>query len=764
MSSFSFTPQHDAMQCGVACLQMICQHHGQEYTIEELSDLCFATRQGVSLLGLSEAAGRLGLHTICGNVTIEMLRKAPLPCILHWNQTHFVVLYNVKRNGDFQIADPAKGLICYNEEQLFEHWISTISGGKEKGVAMFLQPTPDFKKNEKKYGKGDECRSFHFLYNYIKNYRKYFIQILLGLIVGCLLQLILPFLTQTIVDTGIRNKDIGFVWLVLLGQLMLTVSRTALDFVRRLLLLHISMRINLSLVSDFFIKLFRLPMAFFDTKLMGDILQRINDHERVEHFLTSQTLTIAFSIFSMGVFGIVLCCYNSAIFIIFLLGSIIYALWIALFLHKRKQIDYALFECMASNNNKTYEMITSMQEIKLQDCEQRRRWEWEDTQADLFAVQIKSLKLQQAQEAGSIFINELKNIIITVVAATAVIKGELTLGMMLAVQYIIGQLNSPVEQVMNFIYSLQDVKISLERINEIHLKTEEDSNSEQIVDLVKDNGNIKLNNVSFRYDKNSLKKTINNISLNIEEGKVTAIVGASGSGKTTLLKLLLYLQQLEHLLLAVQQYRAMKADSDVAKTLIEKSEYYETCLDDSAIIFGNPNAKMLVTILSNPHCNPCARMHKRVEELLGTEDKEICVQYVFSSFNKQLEDSSRYLISCYFNNTGKEALRRFALWYTKEKYDYERIVKQNFESIHTHEIEEEMKKHAAWRKKTSLVATPTVLVNGHILPDEYDLEDLAMITNVYIREKNILQDINGRSTTPLGADQLSAEKAVHSFT
>ena len=764
MSSFSFTPQHDAMQCGVACLQMICQHHGQEYNIEELSDLCFATRQGVSLLGLSEAAGRLGLHTICGNVTIEMLRKAPLPCILHWNQTHFVVLYNVKRNGDFQIADPAKGLICYNEEQLFEHWISTISGGKEKGVAMFLQPTPDFKKNEKKYGKGDECRSFHFLYNYIKNYRKYFIQILLGLIVGCLLQLILPFLTQTIVDTGIRNKDIGFVWLVLLGQLMLTVSRTALDFVRRLLLLHISMRINLSLVSDFFIKLFRLPMAFFDTKLMGDILQRINDHERVEHFLTSQTLTIAFSIFSMGVFGIVLCCYNSAIFIIFLLGSIIYALWIGLFLHKRKQIDYALFECMASNNNKTYEMITSMQEIKLQDCEQRRRWEWEDTQADLFAVQIKSLKLQQAQEAGSIFINELKNIIITVVAATAVIKGELTLGMMLAVQYIIGQLNSPVEQVMNFIYSLQDVKISLERINEIHLKTEEDSNSEQIVNLVKDNGNIKLNNVSFRYDKNSLKKTINNISLNIEEGKVTAIVGASGSGKTTLLKLLLYLQQLEHLLLAVQQYRAMKADSDVAKTLIEKSEYYETCLDDSAIIFGNPNAKMLVTILSNPHCNPCARMHKRVEELLGTEDKEICVQYVFSSFNKQLEDSSRYLISCYFNNTGKEALRRFALWYTKEKYDYERIVKQNFESIHTHEIEEEMKKHAAWRKKTSLVATPTVLVNGHILPDEYDLEDLAMITNVYIREKNILQDINGRSTTPLGADQLSSEKAVHSFT
>lgn len=538
MTSFPFTRQHDAMQCGVACLQMICRYYGKEYTLDELSEVCFATRQGVSLLGISEAAGQLGLHTVCGHVTTDMLRKAPQPCILHWNQSHFVVLYKVKRDGMFQIADPAKGLVSYSEEELIEHWTSTVSYGKEKGVAMFLQPTPDFDNRHTGSGKG-ESRSFRFLYGYIVRYRRYFFQVLLGLFVGSLLQLVLPFLTQAIVDVGIRNRDIGFVWLVLCGQLMLTVSRTAIDFVRRWLLLHISMRINLSLVSDFFIKLLRLPMPFFDTKMMGDILQRISDHERVERFLTSQTLGIAFSLFSMVVFGIVLCSYNLLIFLIFLLGSTVYALWISVFLHRRKLIDYELFERMADNNNKTYEMISSMQEIKLQDCEQRCRWEWEDTQADLFHVQMKSLKLQQTQEAGSVFINEMKNIVVTVVAATAVINGHLTLGMMLAVQYIIGQLNSPIEQLMNFIYSLQDVKISLERINEIHRKPEEDSEQKQTFDISKGEGSIGLENVSFSYNPHSPRKTIDNISLTIDEGKVTAIVGASGSGKTTLLKLLL---------------------------------------------------------------------------------------------------------------------------------------------------------------------------------------------------------------------------------
>ena len=355
---------------------------------------------------------------------------------------------------------------------------------------------------------------------------------------GCLLQLILPFLTQAIVDVGIRHGDIGFIWLVLLGELLIVTGRTATDFIRRWLLLHISMRVNISLVSDFFIKLLRLPMSFFDTKLIGDLLQRIGDHSRVQKFLTSQLLGILFSMLSFIVFGIVLLIYNRLIFVIFLAGSLLYGVWIARFLSRRKVIDYELFEQQAINNNRTYQFLTSMQEIKLQDCEQRRRWEWEDTQADLFRVQMKSLKLQQTQEAGSIFINEVKNILITVFAATAVIDGEISLGAMLAIQYIVGQLNSPVEQLMSFIYSLQDVKISLERINEIHEGRNEESKENQAKSFDAEKS-IKIDNVDFKYDPHALKKTLDGVSFDIPEGKVTAIVGSSGSGKTTLIKLML---------------------------------------------------------------------------------------------------------------------------------------------------------------------------------------------------------------------------------
>lgn len=349
----------------------------------------------------------------------------------------------------------------------------------------------------------------------------------------------MPFLTQSIVDIGIKNQDINFIWLILLGELMIVIGRTAIDFIRRWLLLHISIRINISLISDFFIKLFKLKMSFFDNKLMGDLLQRISDHSRVQSFLTSQSISVIFSFFSFIILGSVLFVYNTFIFYVFLVGSVIYGVWIAIFLNRRKILDYELFEQQAVNHNKTYQLITAMQEIKLQDCEKRRRWEWEDTQSDLFQVQLKSLKLQQTQEAGAIFINEIKNILITVLAATSVINGELTIGMMLAIQYIIGQLNSPVEQLMSFIYSLQDVKISLERINEIHMSKDEEDCCQTVMSFNDSQHSITLDNISFRYDQYAIKNTIDNISFHMPEGKVTAIVGASGSGKTTLIKLML---------------------------------------------------------------------------------------------------------------------------------------------------------------------------------------------------------------------------------
>lgn len=537
MQRFPFIPQHDAMQCGVACLAMICCYYGREYSLEFLSHICDINKNGVSLLGISEAAQKLGFSTIAGYTTTQKLKSAQLPCILHWNQNHFIVLYKIKGNDKYYVADPSKGTIVYSLEEFEHYWINTKECDKDVGIALFMEPNWDLDTTTK--DTLQTKRTNKFIFNYLKQYKKYFILIFACLFLGCVLQLILPFLTQAIVDIGIHKKDIHFIWLILLGELMIIAGRTAMDFIRRWLLLHISMRINISLVSDFFIKLLKLPMSFFDTKLLGDLLQRMSDHNRVQSFLTSQTLNIMFAILSFTVFGIVLFFYSKLIFIVFFTGSIIYGLWIASFLHKRKIIDYELFEKQATNQNKTFQFITSMQEIKLQDCEKRRRWEWEDIQADLFVIQMKSLKLQQTQEAGSIFINEIKNIIITVLAATTVINGQMTLGMMLAVQYIIGQLSSPVEQFMNFVYSMQDVKISLDRINEIHL-SENEENLERHVSTFKDNvKSITINDVNFKYDMYAAHNVIDNVSFTIPNGKVTAIVGASGSGKTTLIKLIL---------------------------------------------------------------------------------------------------------------------------------------------------------------------------------------------------------------------------------
>ena len=538
--------QQDAMDCGPSCLAMIVKYYGKDVSIEQLRKICSLGKDGVSLLGISKAAETIGLKTIGGRLSLNTLaHEIPLPCIVHWNQNHFVVVYKIKKHNKEKytvyVADPGKGHVTYTKEEFCEHWISTKNNGEEKGIALLLEPTEQF------YAQNDTKavptqRRVKFLWNYLKKYKRFFTQLILGLLLGSLLQLIFPFLTQAIVDTGIGGKDIGFVWLVLLAEMMLLFSRTAIEFIRSKILLHISTRINISLISDFFIKLMKLPMKFFDTKLMGDLLQRIEDHRRVEQFLTSSSLSLLFSFFTFLVFGVVLAVYNLGIFFVFLMGTSLYAGWIILFLKKRRQLDYKYFEQAGRNRNVTYQLLGGMQEIKLQGCEQRKRWEWEDVQADLFKVNLQSLNLQQVQQAGSITINEVKNILITVLAATAVIHGNMTLGMMLAVQYIIGQLNSPVEQLIQFIYSWQDVSISLDRMNEIHTETNEE-NVERTRTAYTDKNtkghSLMIKDLSFKYDICSPINILSNINLSIPNGKVTAIVGASGSGKTTLVKLLL---------------------------------------------------------------------------------------------------------------------------------------------------------------------------------------------------------------------------------
>ena len=543
---YALVRQRDAKDCGPSCLAMIVKHYGHNFNINSIRKICALNREGVSLLGISKAAEMLGFKTIGGRLSFSTLTsEVPLPCIVHWSQNHFIVVYKIKKHkqGGYTIyvADPGKGLVTYTKEEFCEHWVSTKTNGEEKGIVLLLEPTEQFYAQNEIETVPTQNR-VRFLWSYLKKYKRFFTQLILGLLLGSLLQLVFPFLTQAIVDTGIGGKDIGFVWLVLLAEMTLLFSRTAIDFIRSKILLHISTRINISLISDFFIKLMKLPMKFFDTKLMGDLLQRIEDHRRVEQFLTSSSLSLLFSFFTFLVFGVVLAVYNLGIFLVFLFGTSLYAGWIILFLKKRRQLDYKYFEQAGRNRNVTYQLIGGMQEIKLQGCEQRKRWEWEDVQADLFKVNLQSLNLQQVQQAGSITINEVKNILITVLAATAVIHGNMTLGMMLAVQYIIGQLNSPVEQLIQFIYSWQDVSISLDRMNEIHTETNEENverTRTAYTHKTTEGHSLTIKDLSFKYDIYSPKDILSDINLSIPNGKVTAIVGASGSGKTTLVKLLL---------------------------------------------------------------------------------------------------------------------------------------------------------------------------------------------------------------------------------
>ena len=537
LKQFTTYRQLDAMDCGPTCLKMIFKHYGKQINREHIKKAAHLGTNGASLLGMSEAAERYGFQTISAKLTFEqLLSDAPLPCVLHWDQYHFVVLTPKANKKKVTVADPAKGLITYRKQEFLRNWISSNGNSEPKGIALLLTPTPMFYKQEEE---GDKSVNWGTLAKYLWQYKSKIFQLFLGLMLGSLLQLTFPFLTQSIVDTGINTQNLTFIQLILIAQFTLFFARTAIEFIRNRILLFISTHLNLSILSDFWIKLMRLPLNFFDAKQIGDLFQRISDHKRIKAFITGTALQSISSVFNLLVFSVVLLMYNLTIFLIFSTGSLLYFLWIRVFLKYRASLDHKLFAASSRENSATMEMILGMPEIKLNNAEYFRRWEWEGLQTALFKLDFKSLSLNQYQQAGAFFLNEGKNIFITFLAAKFVLDGDLTLGAMLAIQYMIGQLNVPVEQLMSFTQQAQDAKISLERLNEIHkLEDEEPANRQFLTSLPKSR-HIILENLSFTYPGAGNTPVLKNINLHIPEGKVTAIVGMSGSGKTTLLKLLL---------------------------------------------------------------------------------------------------------------------------------------------------------------------------------------------------------------------------------
>jgi ATP-binding cassette, subfamily B, bacterial len=524
------------MDCGPTCLRMIAKHHGKNVNIQYLREKCQINKEGVSLKGISKAADALGYRSLGVKITFDLLREAPLPCIVHWDQNHFVVVYDIKQKGKKTkvfVANPGTENEVYTREEFEEHWISFE---EKEGIALLLETTPKFAEFENQDTL--EALSFKRIGSYLVKFKALIFQLFIGLLAGTLISMILPFLTQSVVDTGIQTKNLSFIYLVFIAQLMLFLGRTGLEFIRSWLLLHISMRLNLTIISDFLIKLLSLPPSFFDTKMTGDILQRIDDHHEIESFLSSTTLSFVFNFFTFIVFGFVLAYYDLQIFAIYLISGVLYVFWVRFFLKRRRSINQTRFTYSAQNQSKIIQMINGVQDIKLTNSEQDKRWEWENLQIKIFRLNLKNLALEQFQTSGALIINEGKNIIISFIAAKEVIEGNLTLGGMMALQYIVGQLNGPIDSLVGFIQHYQDAKISLERLNEIHTLIDEEPLENSFVQNFNTEGNITIENLEFAYPGID-KPTLRNINIEIPAGKVTAIVGSSGSGKTTLLKLLL---------------------------------------------------------------------------------------------------------------------------------------------------------------------------------------------------------------------------------
>ena len=542
LNLFTTYTQLDAMDCGPTCLRMIAKHYGRHYSLETLRQYSFITREGVSMLGISDAAEHIGFRTSGVMISFEQLVKdAPLPCIVHWKQNHFVVVHNIKKDKKaghrIYVADPALGLVTYDEVDFKKCWYSTKKDEEEKGTALLLEPGPEFFDREDE--KENRNRSLRYFLRYLAPYKSQLVQLVLGMLVVSILQLIFPFLTQSLVDVGIRDGNLGFITLILIAQLVIFVARLSVEFIRSWILLHMNTRINIALISDFLAKLMKMPLRYFDTKMTGDIMQRIGDHGRIETFLTGNSISTLFSFVNFFVFAFVLAYYNLIILGIFLAGNALYVAWILFFMKYRRELDHKRFAQSAGEQSNIIQLITGMQEIKLNNCEKQKRWQWERIQIKLFKIGIKGLVLGQLQQVGSVFFSQTTNIIVSFIAAKAVVEGQMTLGMMMALTYIIGQLSAPVEQFIGFARSFQDAQISLERLNEVHGKEDEEETIENKLTVLPDKRDISIENLSFSYDGADRDYVLDNINLTIPQEKVTAIVGASGSGKTTLIKLLL---------------------------------------------------------------------------------------------------------------------------------------------------------------------------------------------------------------------------------
>ncbi len=533
-NKFHFYRQLDQKDCGPTCLRMIAKYYGKTFTREFLREKAHITKQGVTLSGISEAAEVIGMRTLGMKVEFEtLLKEAPLPLIVPWRQKHFVVVYEIGKNK-IQVADPAYGLITYSYSEFLDGWNG--NSADNTGFVLLLEASPEFYKQD---SQESQSKGFAFLRSYFKPYTKLIRQLLIGLFIGSIIQLIFPFLMQSIVDYGINYQNIHFIYLILIAQLVLFFSQTIVRILREWLLLHVTSRLNIQMVSDFLLKMLRLPLSYFDTRNTGEHLQRITDHDRIRSFVSSTTLNMVFSVITFIIFNIILAYYDLTVFGIFLTGATLYVVWAMFFLKKRAELDYKMFDELSESQTSLVQIVNGIKEIKINNSQRKKRWKWENIQISLFKISIRSLKLSQFQAIGSSFINELKNIIITFVSAKAVVDGELTLGMMLSIQYITGQLNLPLSNFIAFLQTGQDAKISLERLSQVHDRDDEDQVNKNKNNYLPEDKSIRIENLSFRYGGNSTPLVLKDISCQIPEGKTTAIVGASGSGKTTLIKLLL---------------------------------------------------------------------------------------------------------------------------------------------------------------------------------------------------------------------------------